>query len=114
MSKTNDDIKLKCKLFNGWWKKNDCKLNPNCLFVFGDNVSKKGCGGQALIRYMDNSIGISTEYGPSRDRKSYFSDEYYDEAVGHIKEDIDNILDIVDDFDTIYFPLQQYHIPHYH
>lgn len=39
----------------------ECRDNPSNLYVFGDNMERVGRGGQAVIRYEPNSIGIATK-----------------------------------------------------
>lgn len=51
-----------------------CEDNPSILFIFGDNLIGKGCGGQACIRYCDNSMGIPTKRLPSMSEGSFFGD----------------------------------------
>lgn len=57
-----------------WYSVEECRDNPRTLYVFGDNVVKYGCAGQAVIRYEPNSIGIPTKSRPSMDESSFFSD----------------------------------------
>lgn len=45
------------------------------LFVFGDNLAKKGLGGQAKeMRGEPNAIGIATKRSPSMNSDAFFSD----------------------------------------
>lgn len=37
------------------------QANPDCTFVFGDNLQRVGKGGQAIIRDEPNVIGIPTK-----------------------------------------------------
>ena len=37
------------------YKVKDLKNNPNKIFVFGDNLKRKGEGGQAIIRGEENA-----------------------------------------------------------
>lgn len=53
----------------------DCVNNPNKTYVFGDNLIHQGTGGQAIIRYCDNSFGIPTKRFPSMDEDAFFSDK---------------------------------------
>jgi hypothetical protein len=99
-----NNIKEKCKIFNGWWKRGDCTKHSNALFVFGDNVERVGNGGQATIRGKKNSIGICTKNTPSSDRGAYFSDDNYEENIEVIIQDIDNIIYLSYKYDTIFFP----------
>lgn len=51
-----------------------CRLNPNTLFVFGDNLICKGKGGQAIIRSEPNTLGIATKALPYTHKRSFFDD----------------------------------------
>lgn len=63
----------------------------NKTFVFGDNERHIGMGGQAIIRKMENSIGIRTKKSPSYDDDAFWSDDDYDKNVKMIDEDISAI-----------------------
>lgn len=56
--------------------------HPNDIFVFGDNVSRIGFGGQAKeARGELNTIGIPTKWYPNNSTNSYFSDkDFYDDS----------------------------------
>lgn len=51
-----------------------CREHPDKLFVFGDNMKRKGRGGQAVIRYEPNAFGIATKRCPSMASEAFFSD----------------------------------------
>ena len=51
-----------------------CNKNPNKLFVFGDNMIRRGKAGQAVIRDCDNAFGIVTKVLPSMSNQAFFSD----------------------------------------
>jgi hypothetical protein len=51
------------------------RRHPEALFVFGDNLERRGTGGQACIRHEPNVIGIATKKAPRRDDAAYFTDE---------------------------------------
>jgi len=53
----------------------DCKANPHKYYVFGDNLVHQGTGGQAVIRYCPNAIGIPTKRLPSMADNAFFSDK---------------------------------------
>lgn len=43
----------------------DARRNPSVLYVFGDNVTRKGLGGLAKeLRNERNSVGVRTKYTP--------------------------------------------------
>jgi hypothetical protein len=50
--------------------------SPNSLFVFGDNMVRRGLGGQAAaLRGEPNAVGIPTKWFPTMEEKAYFVDE---------------------------------------
>jgi hypothetical protein len=54
------------------------KENPNHIFVFGDNLLRKGKGGAALLRDEPNTYGFITKKRPDHNLDSYYHpDEYY-------------------------------------
>ena len=65
----------------------DVRDRRGALFVFGDNMQRKGYGGQArAMRGEPNAIGVPTKWAPDRRAKSYFSDA-----------DFDRVRDAIDD-----------------
>lgn len=58
--------------------RDDVKRNPNVLYVFGDNIARKGFGGQAReMRGEPNAIGIATKHSPI----AYFSDKDFEDVI---------------------------------
>ena len=48
------------------------------LFVYGDNLVRRGYGGQAKeCRGEPNTLGIPTKHYPSMEKKAFFTDEDY-------------------------------------
>lgn len=60
-------------IFPGHYSLSDCRKNPDDLFVFGDNMVRRGTGGQAAIRSAPNAIGLATKHTPSTNSAAYFS-----------------------------------------
>lgn len=53
--------------------------NPDQIFVFGDNLLRKGYGGAAKLRDMPNTYGFITKKYPNNSDASFFTpDEYHD------------------------------------
>ena len=52
-----------------------CRNYPKTIFVFGDNLKRRGCAGQAVIRYELNAYGIPTKRLPSMHSAAFFSDK---------------------------------------
>jgi hypothetical protein len=73
------------------WTLNSVENDQLCLYIFGDNNVKKGCGGQAIIRHLSNASGIPTKKYPNYDYDSYYSDKDYDNNCLMINEAIDII-----------------------
>jgi len=65
--------------------------NPDKLYVFGDNLTRKGRGGQAVIRKEPNAVGIVTKLAPSKDAAAYMSDNDLSNNQKIIDADIQNI-----------------------
>lgn len=57
------------------YTRSQIRRNPSVLFVFGDNLSRIGFGGQAAeARGEPNSVGVITKISPSR----YLNDDYWE------------------------------------
>jgi hypothetical protein len=60
---------------------------PATLFVFGDNMVRKGFGGQAKeMRGEPNAVGIPTKDLPSNVEDAFFTDDDYDYARPEIEK----------------------------
>lgn len=66
------------------------RLNPDCIFVFGDNNLRQGKGGAAVLRDEPNTYGFITKKAPDfRDKSYYNPSEYlpvYEKEVFLLKE----------------------------
>jgi hypothetical protein len=51
--------------------------NPDHIFVFGDNLLRKGKAGAAKLRDLPNSYGFITKKYPNNDIKSFYKPEEY-------------------------------------
>lgn len=52
--------------------------NPDCYFVFGDNLERRGKGGAARLRGHPHAIGFITKKFPDNDDSSFYKpDEYF-------------------------------------
>jgi hypothetical protein len=62
-------------------------VRANCdkLFLFGDNLERKGFGGQAAaMRGEPNAIGIPTKKSPSNSEGAFFSDNEFEHNMDAI------------------------------
>ena len=51
--------------------------NPNHIFVFGDNLDRKGKGGAAILRDEPNTYGFITKKKPTTSLNDYFTPDEY-------------------------------------
>jgi hypothetical protein len=63
-------------LYQKFIVREDLRRNRRALYVFGDNVIRRGMKGQAShMRGEPNAVGIATKYRPSMDPEDFFGDE---------------------------------------
>lgn len=68
-----------------------CRVNFDTLFIFGDNDERVGMGGQAIIREQKNSVGFSTKKAPGGLKEDYYTDDEYEGNCKKIEEEIEKI-----------------------
>ena len=51
--------------------------NPDCIFVFGDNLKRRGYGGGAALRDYTNTYGFITKKYPSNEQRSFYTLQEY-------------------------------------
>lgn len=67
----------------------DLKLNPNVTYIFGDNLKRRGMGGQAKeMRGESNALGVATKHAPTMDVGAFFTDNEYEQNVRSIIKDL--------------------------
>ena len=70
------------------------KNNQDTLFIFGDNFTRKGLGGQAKeMRGENNAFGIVTKKLPSNTNDSFMTDTELDSNKREITNDVNRIID---------------------
>lgn len=68
------------------------RANPRAVFLFGDNLARKGFGGQAkAMRGEPNAIGVPTKRYPGTRDADYWTDAAYEENTHHIDEALASI-----------------------
>lgn len=68
--------------------RSDLRNNSTVLYLFGDNLTRLGMGGQAKeMRGEKNAIGIATKRAPSMNEDAFFSDDDFAELAAQIVED---------------------------
>jgi hypothetical protein len=72
-----------------WIERKDLGANPERLYLFGDNESRRGHGGQAAAcRGEPNAVGVATKRFASRASNAYWSDAEFDRAKAIIDADL--------------------------
>lgn len=73
-------------------KRDKIKENIDVLYLFGDNVLRKGLGGQAKeMRGEPNTLGIVSKKYPSNEASSFFRDEDFYYWLEIFSKDIENL-----------------------
>lgn len=77
--------------------------NPTILYIFGDNLLRKGYGGQARVcRGKSNTFGIRVKKEPNDNPNSFFTDREFFKLSDYIKEDIVQILKLSIEYKKIF------------
>lgn len=53
------------------------RANPNYIFVYGDNLLRKGKGGAAKLRDEPNTYGFITKKAPNNNNGSFYKPDEY-------------------------------------
>ena len=79
------------------------QMRSGLYFVFGDNVERRGFGGQAKeARGLKNTVGIVTKWKPTRTPDAFFSDS--DECFELVEKDLLRVVDLLDTRNDVVFP----------
>lgn len=63
-------------LRQAWITRADLRANPDRLYVFGDNMERRGLGGQAAeMRGEPNAVGVVTKWRPGCGAYDYLADQ---------------------------------------
>lgn len=72
------------------------RTNRDKLFLFGDNLERRGFGGQAAsMRGEPNAIGIPTKKSPNFREGSFFSDNEFEENKAAIDAALAEVTDAI-------------------
>lgn len=70
--------------------RDDLHRNRGVLYLFGDNVQRRGMGGQAAeMRGEPNAIGVRTKRAPFIGPGAFFTDEEFDKTKEMIWNDLE-------------------------
>lgn len=87
-----------------WFSREKCHANPKHLYVFGDNLLRKGEKGQAVIRRCCNSAGVITKKYPSNNKDSFFLDVDINQFKEELEADISDIFTRMPKYEALVFP----------
>jgi len=78
--------------FQKYIQRADLKRNPDGLYVFGDNMERRGFGGQAReMRGEPNAVGIPTKISPSMASSAFLTDDMFHTWMDEARPDFDRI-----------------------
>lgn len=81
------------------------RAHPKVLFLFGDNIPRKGMGGQAKeMRGEPNAHGIITKRYPNMRPSAFFYDHEYHEFCEYIDKDFQRVFDFVKQGGAVVIP----------
>ena len=93
-------------IYQKWITRVDLQANPSILYVFGDNVQRKGMGGQAKeMRGEPNAVGIATKWKPTISTDAFFSDQDIEEIQDIQSNDLLPVLKHLQAKGTVIWPL---------
>jgi hypothetical protein len=81
------------------------RAEPETLFVFGDNLERRGLGGQAAeMRGEPNAVGIPTKRAPSMREDAFFTDADLTSFINASYRDAQRLAKHVDQGGTVVLP----------
>nr|DAG91952.1 MAG TPA: hypothetical protein [Crassvirales sp.] len=92
-------ISKRVETFSGNWARQDVASQTSKVFLFGDNTNDRvnthyvPTMTQAVIRGLDNAIGIDTKKNRGTSEDSYFTDEDFDTFKAQVDEAIQKAID---------------------
>lgn len=92
-------ISKRVETFSGNWTRQDVASQTSKVFLFGDNTNDRvnthyvPTMTQAVIRGLDNAIGIDTKKDRGTSEDSYFTDEDFDTFKAQVDEAIQKAID---------------------
>ena len=93
--------------WDGWLEPRHIRENRHTIFVFGDNMIRKGRGGLAKVRRKEpNTFGIATKMAPTSRPEDYFSEDFLVGAVKMWNADFQQLQGCIDKGLNVAFPEQ--------
>lgn len=90
-------------VYQDWITREDLRSNPDKVYVFGDNVERRGYGGQAKeMRGEPNAMGVATKHMPSMSTRAFFDDTIECQVI--VMQDLKKVQDALDAGKTVVVP----------
>lgn len=87
-----------------WITREFVRANPEARFVFGDNLERRGLGGQAkVMRGEPNAIGVATKRAPTMEENAFFADRF--DELQTVGKDMSKVIEALLEKRTVYIPL---------
>lgn len=87
------------EIYQGYWTRKEVESQTDKIFLFGDNTDDRvnthyvPSRTQAVIRGLDNAIGIDTKKNRGTSESSYFTDADFDIFKAQVDESIQRAID---------------------
>lgn len=92
------------EIFDRYYTRDLVSKMPECYFIFGDNVERRGKKGQAVIRGLPNALGIATKWRPSLDPDAYFCDYQLSRTKPILEADLNAVERVLKEGRVVYLP----------
>ena len=99
MLRSPEAVSKRVEVFSGNWAREDVAKQSGKVFLFGDNTDDRinthyvPTMTQAVIRGLDNAIGIDTKKNRGTSEDSYFTDADFDTFKAQVDEAIQKAID---------------------
>jgi hypothetical protein len=94
------------EIFPKYYTRGLVRRSPECFFVFGDNIERRGTKGQAVIRGLSNAVGVATKWAPHKRGCAYFRDDQWNSIKPHLERDLNAVERLLQAQRTVYLPTQ--------
>ena len=85
--------------------RSDLQNNPDVLYLFGDNLQRKGYGGQAgEMRGEPNAVGVATKRRPDMMTSTFFTDSDVQEFHHIVLKDLKRAVAHLNNGGTVVIP----------
>lgn len=95
---------MKVVIYEKIWTQDIVSRDKDSLYIYGDNDIGKGVRGQAVIRYLPNTLGIPTKKMPNNRQSSFYTDSELEQNKKNIINAIEKIKTASINYSAVVFP----------